>query len=95
MRGSTVLISAVDTSIEIKHHKTAEIRTASIEKQRDHAPAEAITFTLKQISLGVDDDGDPITSCVVVPSDKVPAFKEKRLTGVKAKALSFVRKRWI
>jgi hypothetical protein len=87
MRGSTVLISAVDTSIEIKHNKTAEIRTASIEKQRDHAPAEAITFTLKQISLGVDDDGDPITSCVVVPSDKVPAFKEKRLTGDKAKAM--------
>ena len=40
MRGSTVLISAVDTSIEIKHDKTTDIRVASVEKQRDHAQAE-------------------------------------------------------
>lgn len=89
MRGSTVLISAVDTSIEIKHDKATDLRTASIEKQRDHAQAEGVTFKLEQISLGVDEDGDTVTSCFVMPSDETPSQVKnaRRLTGDQQLAL--------
>ena len=72
MRGSTVLLGAVDTSIEVKHNQGTDIRVALIAKQRDHAPAPPVAFTLKQVDLGPDEDGDPVTSCVVKPSDKIP-----------------------
>ncbi len=72
MRGSTVLLGAVDTSIEVKHDQGTDIRVALIAKQRDHAPAPPVAFTLKQVDLGPDVDGDQVTSCVVEPSDKTP-----------------------
>ncbi len=72
MRGSTVLLGAVDTSIEVKHEQGTDIRVTLIAKQRDHAPAPPVAFTLEQVDLGPDEDGDPVTSCVVKPSDKMP-----------------------
>ena len=62
-RGHTSLRAAVDTEIEIK--VDGQIRTARCRKQRDLENGKAIAFTLQRVELGLDDEGDPITSCVV------------------------------
>jgi len=78
MRGSIALKAAADTVIEVTG--TEGIRTARVEKQKDGAAGEAFTFTLKPVDLDPDEDGEPVSSCVVVPSD-APAAKK----GAKAK----------
>ena len=59
-RGSTVLPYAVDTEIELHD---GEMRMV---KQRAGAKADATPYTLKTITLGHDEEGDPITSCVAL-----------------------------
>jgi hypothetical protein len=59
-RGSSALVAATDTEIEVADH---EIRNT---KQRSSAAIEKhIKFDLLKIEIGVDADGDPVTSCTV------------------------------
>ena len=62
-RGHSSLRAAVDTEIEIK--VDGQIRTARCRKQRDLENGKAIAFALQRVELGLDDEFDPITSCVV------------------------------
>ena len=65
-RGHTTLISALDTGYIIT--QTEDTYTAEAVKQRDMEKGR-FYFQLKQIDLGEkDEDGDPITSAVVVQS---------------------------
>lgn len=73
MRGSIALKAAADTVIEITG--ADGIRTARVEKQKDGAAGESFTFGLQPMDLEIDDDGDHVTSCVVVPSDVQAAGK--------------------
>jgi hypothetical protein len=73
MRGSIALKAAADTVIEVTG--TEGVRTARVEKQKDGAAGEAFTFTLKPVDLGPDADNEPVTSCVVIPSDAPPRKK--------------------
>ena len=76
-RGHTSLRAAVDTEIEIK--VDGQIRTARCRKQRDLENGKAIAFTLQRVELGLDDEGDPITSCVVEHLDiDVASLKSSR-----------------
>ena len=68
-RGSTVLPAACDTVIEIKRDNTTKVATAILEKQRDGNTGDLLHFKLDVIELGTDEDGDPITSCVVNQSN--------------------------
>jgi AAA domain/Bifunctional DNA primase/polymerase, N-terminal len=58
-RGSTVLPAAVDTEIRVLD---GEISTT---KQRDREKIKPLRFKLKNIPVGVDEDGDPVSSCVI------------------------------
>ncbi|MDH5579522.1 MAG: helicase RepA family protein, partial [Betaproteobacteria bacterium] len=75
-RGSSALLGAIDTQIEIDE------KQIKVSKQRDGALAEPMGFALQSMVVDVDEDGDDITSCVVVPdtihdnTDGLP-----RLTG--------------
>jgi len=62
-RGSSVLPAAVDVNISVA--KTGNITTVELEKQRDGQTGTLCTFKLDVIDLGLDEDGDPVTSCVV------------------------------
>ena len=62
-RGHSSLRAAVDTEIEIK--VDGQIRTARCRKQRDLENGKAIAFALQRVELGLDDECDLITSCVV------------------------------
>ena len=58
-RGSSAIKGALDTEIE------AEGGLLSPRKQRDMALGDALGFKLTPLVVGVDEDGDEVTSCVV------------------------------
>src|SRR5690606_37406831 len=68
-RGHSSLRAATDTEIEISVDET-EIRLAKVTKQRDLPGGEEFAFKLDAVALGVDDDGDTVTTCVVLPVEK-------------------------
>jgi hypothetical protein len=53
----------------------ASDRRFTVEKSKDGEAGQSHYFDLEVATLGADDDGDPITSCVVIPSDG-PSKKE-------------------
>ena len=82
-RGHSSLRAATDTEIEIANEDGA--RAAMVTKQRDHNGGETFAFDLKSVSLGHDQDGDEVTSCVVEPVDsddfKAAVAQKKGLGG--------------
>ena len=62
-RGHSSLRAAVDTEIEVKADGLMRVATAL--KQRDLENGKKVAFSLMGVQLGFDEDGDPITSCVV------------------------------
>lgn len=67
MRGSSMLRDFADTVIEIKGSETDGPLQAIIQKQKDGQDGQSYRFNLLQSTVGEDEDGDPITSCVVDP----------------------------
>jgi hypothetical protein len=88
-RGHSLLRSAVDTEIRVERNDANGIATATVTKQRDGIAGEGLAFKLRQVELGSDQDGDPVTSCVVEPVDEIaPATnRAKPLTGQTGLAL--------
>ena len=71
-RGHSLLKAAVDTEIEVVRYDKLGISTATITKQRDGISGVQITFRLRPVELGRDEDGDPVTSCIVEPTEESP-----------------------
>lgn len=74
-RGSSALRAAVDNEIQV----TSEWEIIS-RKQRDQEPPEPLHFNLRSVTLGMDEDGDPVTSAVVDVAEP-PKPKRKPLSG--------------
>jgi hypothetical protein len=72
-RGSSALLGAVDTELEVVDN---QLRPT---KQRDVEISEPIGFKLATLAIGLDEDGDPVTSCVVLPAliSRRPTYKIK------------------
>jgi hypothetical protein len=81
-RGSSALRAAVDNEIQI----TAECGVLS-RKQRDQTPPEPMYFKLRQVTLGVDEDGEPVTSAVVDVAGP-PKLRKKPLSGTNEVAMA-------
>jgi hypothetical protein len=73
-RGSSALLGAIDTELQISDNRV----TAS--KQRDVEIGAPIGFKLVPVVVGLDSDGDEMTSCVVEP-DAVGNGPTGRLAG--------------
>lgn len=84
-RGHSLLSCAADTIIEVVRDEASRISTATITKQRDGATGAQIPFRLRQIELGQDQDGDPVTTCVVEPADAPPKVVKSRPLSPKNK----------
>lgn len=67
-RGHSSLRAAIDTEIELSRDDFGLV-TANLTKQRDGATGLEFTFTLRQVELGRDQDGDPVTTCLVEPAE--------------------------
>ena len=76
-RGHSSLRAATDTEIEVANEEGA--RAAMVTKQRDYQGGETFAFSLKSVVLGIDQDGDEVTSCTVEHEDS-DEFKAARTT---------------
>lgn len=71
-RGHSSLRAATDTEVEVQATEGDEgeqVRAAFVSKQRDYQGGEYFAFSLKSVQLGVDQDGDEVSSCVVESAD--------------------------
>lgn len=70
MRGWSGLHAAMDFVIECQHEKDAGHHGArfALTKVKDGATGRMFNFTMHVVQLGIDEDGDPITSLTVFPS---------------------------
>ena len=66
LRGHSSLYAALDGAIEVI--KTDSRREWSIAKSKDDVSGEAHPFNLEIVNIGLDDEGDEITSCVAIPN---------------------------
>lgn len=74
-RGHSSLRAATDTEIEVQNEDGS--RAAIVTKQRDYQGGETFAFDLKPVLLGVDQDGDEVSSCVIEATDS-EEFKAAR-----------------
>lgn len=63
-RGHSSLKAGVDTVILVE---AGDPKIATVVKQKDGEDGARFAFRLQQVELGIDDDGEPVTSCVVDP----------------------------
>ena len=80
LRGHSLLHAALDSVIEVS--REGDRRSWKLTKAKDGVDGEEHPFRLEVVELGADDDGDIITSCVVVPEDAaVQATRSKAPKG--------------
>lgn len=89
-RGHNSLRAALDTEIEIS--VIGKTRIATVTKQRDWPEGQRFAFELIPVELGLDEDGEIVTSCIVEPTD-APTEKprERQLSGVARVALTALK----
>jgi hypothetical protein len=75
-RGHSSQTGAVDVQISVKKDATG-IVTTTVELAKDMAEGATLSSCLEVVELGIDQDGDPITSCVVVPAPDSPKAQGK------------------
>lgn len=66
-RGHSILNGALDMSLHIKRESGAVI--GRLTKNRNGATDQTLAFTVKTVTLGEDEDGDPITTAICEESD--------------------------
>jgi hypothetical protein len=67
-RGHTSLTGAADAQLSVSRDAEGSI-VVTVEYMKDGAEGHSIVSRLETVEVGVDEDGDPITSCVVVPPE--------------------------
>lgn len=75
-RGSSSLLAAVDTAIEVKLGE-GDGRVACVHKQKDGQAGIEIGFALEVVQIDQDDEGEPITTCVVQSTAEVSKVRAK------------------
>ena len=75
LRGHSSLLAALDASIEVT--RDGDRREWKVAKAKDGVDGIAHPFRLLVVPLGFDEDGEPITSCVIAP-DEMPGEAVRR-----------------
>jgi hypothetical protein len=86
-RGHTSLIGAVDAQLAVKRDAAGDI-VVTVQRMKDGPEGDSVVSRLETVEVGNDIDGDPITSCVVVPVDSAllkPTAKRLSPTQVLAR----------
>jgi hypothetical protein len=94
-RGHTSLLGAADAEIPVKRDDADRI-IATVKSMKDGPDGDAITSRLVVVEVGIDDDGEPITSCIVEPAEGAsmnkPPKPVNRLPDAAKIALGSLRK---
>ena len=75
-RGHSSLIGALDTQIAVRRDRGKDLIVAEVELMKDGNEGTKIYSRLEVVDLGKDSDGEPITTCVVVPVESCNAGEE-------------------
>lgn len=81
-RGWSGLKAAADVQIEVIRHESGD-REIHIEKMKDGEDGLRWAFKLEVVELGVDEDGDVVTSCVAIEADLPTRQSDEERKGVK------------
>jgi putative DNA primase/helicase len=69
-RGHSSLLGAIDTEIEItRPNKELPGRIAKLTKMKEGADGHEFAFDLEKVTLGFDEDGEEVTTCIVVSAE--------------------------
>jgi len=90
-RGHTSLTGAADAQLSVRRDAEDNI-IVTVELAKDGPQGDTITSRLEVEHVGFDEDGERITSCVVVPADECALpDRRKRVTGAPSKALQLLQ----
>jgi hypothetical protein len=89
-RGHTSLTGAADAQLAVKRDDVGNI-VATVEFMKDGPQGDMIVSSLEQVTVGTDDDGDAITSCVIRPADASSSKAKAKVTGPAAIALRILQ----
>jgi hypothetical protein len=88
-RGHSILQGAADTIFKVERDQGGTGPSCVIvEKQKDAQDGQRLGFHLQQIEVGKDQEGRPITTCVVELSDVDPQKSAHKIGGIPQRALS-------
>lgn len=79
LRGHSSLFAAIDAAILVS--REGDARRWKVDKAKDGKDGIEFGFRLHVVGLGIDEDGDPVESCVVVPDPTAVGREAKPLTG--------------
>lgn len=79
-RGHTALTGAADAQIAVRRDAADNI-VAELELAKDGPQGDTILSRLEVEEVGIDEDGETITSCVVLPVDGEPVSRDRRSKG--------------
>ena len=91
-RGWSGLRAACDVELEVT--RNGDIRMLTHTKAKDGMDGKQYAFRLKIVKLGLDEDGDEITSCVTEEITIEPAGPGIQLTGLQRETLSILQQHW-
>lgn len=77
LRGWSGLLANADGLVMLESPE-GETRIGSVVKVKDGKSGDRFAFALREVQLGSDDDGDPVTTCVVEPADAPERQKSGR-----------------
>lgn len=82
-RGHSSLRAAIDTEIELSRDDESGVISVMSRKQRDIGMGRDAHYSLAEVHLGTDPDGDAVTTCTVCPTEAPPAEKKDRRKPLK------------
>ena len=78
-RGHGCLLAATDTTLDVQKGANGATSTATVDRQKEGADGIKVAFGLKVVEIGIDDDGDQITSCVIEAIEDATEADQKAL----------------
>jgi hypothetical protein len=78
-RGHSSLTGAVDAQLSVKRNEAGNV-VVTVEAMKDGAEGATFTSALKVVEVGTDDDGAPLSSCVIVPVEGAVAAPARQKT---------------
>ena len=77
LRGHTSVYANVGQVILVERDEDTGIRTVRLDKQKDDEDGRTMKFELMQVTIGVDEDHLPITSCICLPVGEKDAVRRE------------------
>ncbi len=89
-RGHTSLTGACDAQLAVRKDESGRI-IVTVEHMKDGAEGDIVASRLRAVDVGLDADGDLISSCVVEPADdESMAGPQRRLSPAQGRALQLL-----